>query len=157
MRKTSTFADDESINDVIHKNEMEGTDTDMKRLGTKVRVVEGKHTGTKEQDWKSNHLVNEQCDDTMENCMPSQAITDMNIEDMNHEEIGGIQPGVTKLDMKSDLSTEIHAVSIAQGEVVKNGYVRIERPDRKSNHLVDTQSVNKIEFFKHNQEESNMH
>ena len=80
--------------------------------------------------------------------MPSQATTDMNIEDMNPEEIGGIQPGVTKLDMKSDLSTEIHAVNIAQGEVVKNGYVRIERPDRKFNHLVDTPSVNKIEFRK---------
>ena len=44
-----------------------------------------------------------------------------------------------------------------QVEVVKNGYVRIERPDWKSNHLVDTQSVNKIEFCQHNQEESNMH
>ena len=59
--------------------------------------------------------------------------------------------------MKSDLSTEIHAVSIAQGKVDENKYVIIERPDRKSNHLIDTQSVNKIEFCKHNQEESNMH
>ena len=63
-------------------------------------------------------------------------------------------PNIERLDMKSDPSTEIHAVSSSQREVVESEHVRIKRPDRTSNPLVDTHSVNKIENCKHSQEKS---
>ena len=48
-----------------------------------------------ESDWKSAPLVTNQAVDTV----------DMNIKDRNHEEIiGGIQPDIMRIDMKSDRS-----------------------------------------------------
>ena len=81
--ETSTFEDDESIADMIQRNVMKGTETDMKRSGTKVslsaeihndniaqgEVVKDKHTETKEYLKYSTEeltIVCEVCNATLE-------------------------------------------------------------------------------------------
>ena len=46
------------------------------------------------------------------NINSSQAITSVDIEDMDHE-IGGVQPATKKIGTKSDLSVETQAVGIS--------------------------------------------
>ena len=92
--ETSIFEDDESIADMIQRNVMKGTETDMKRSGTKVslsaeihndniaqgEVVEDKHTGPKEPDRTSTPLVNIQPVDIVENRKNSKEVRDNQVD-----------------------------------------------------------------------------
>ena len=119
--ETYTFVDNESIININQRNKMEGTDTGMKELGMKVRlsadvhnnniaqkeVMEDERSRIKSSDLKSDHLVNNQSVNTLENCNSSQAITDVDVEDMNHEDIiGGVQLAIKKIGTNSDLSVD---------------------------------------------------
>ena len=102
---------------------------------TQEEVVAGKHTETKNSDRKSGHSVNNQSVDAM----------NMNTKDMDHEEkMGSIRPSILRMDMKSNLSTEFHAVSIARGEVVEGKHTETKESGQKSDNVVRSQSVDKM-------------
>ena len=57
-------------------------------------------------------------------------------------------------DMKQeDMVEEICSVDITQGKVITGKYTRIEKPDRASILLVNTQAIDEIENYKHTLEE----
>ena len=58
-------------------------------------------------------------------------------------------------DTRVGLSADIHTDNIAQGEVVECKHTGTKEPDRKSNPLVNSQSVDKVENCKSSQEDTN--
>ena len=127
-----------NIDDMNQGEMVEGMQHDVKRSDTKSDLlvenhfvvtgqkdeIEGKHSGRKEPDQKSNLSED----------------NNMNSDDMN----------------QGDMVGEVCSVGIIQGKVIQGKHTRIEKPDRVYNPLVDILAIDKIENFKHTQEEINM-
>ena len=76
--------------------------------------------------------------------------------DKNHvEEAENEHRDIKRSDTKIRLPVDIHADTIDQGEVAKGKHTGTKEPYRKSDLLVNSQSVNKVEICKSNQEDTN--
>ena len=83
---------------------------------------------------------------------PNKVTVTKTTSDKNHvEKVKNGHPDIKRSDTEVGLPVDIHADTIDQGEVAKGKHTGTKEPYRKSNLLVNSQSVDKIEICKSNQ------
>ena len=87
---------------------------------------------------------------------PSKPTVMKAASDKNHvEEAEDKHPDIKKSDTRVGLTVNIHSDNIKQEKVAKSKHTGIKEPYRKSDLLVNSQSVEKVEICKSNREDTN--